>query len=372
MFFHVILTDDCNLCCRYCRGKAFESLFSGEDGTDIDTSLPAELSYDLAKLYSFLRKDFRACITFYGGEPLVRADLVREIMDHAPVRRFMIQTNGLLLDELGSGYVNRMETILVSIDGPEETTDCNRGAGTFARVMKNVHKIIEEGFSGEIIARMTIAEGADVARAVGYLDTNPEYSFPSIHWQLDADFSENGSDETFRAWLSGSYNPGIRQLIDCWTGIMEQEGRVARWYPFLQTAEDLLRGEESALRCGAGYANYTINTDGHIGPCPAMVGMRDFYVGHISTADPLNLPRVGLQGSCTGCGILGFCGGRCLYAGLVRSGKDDRRAVICGTVRALREGMLDAIPKIRSLIDSEKINPADFSHTRFNGCEIIP
>lgn len=24
MYFHIILTDDCNLCCRYCRAKAFE------------------------------------------------------------------------------------------------------------------------------------------------------------------------------------------------------------------------------------------------------------------------------------------------------------------------------------------------------------
>ena len=25
MYFHIILTDDCNLCCRYCRAKAFEA-----------------------------------------------------------------------------------------------------------------------------------------------------------------------------------------------------------------------------------------------------------------------------------------------------------------------------------------------------------
>jgi uncharacterized protein len=372
MFFHVILTDDCNLCCRYCRGKEFEGLIPGVDPLTIDISLPSEISYNLEALFSFLKKDPAACITFYGGEPLLRIDLIREIMNNAPVSRYMIQTNGLLLDELGSTYVNRLETVLVSIDGPEHITDRNRGAGTFSRVIDNILKIRHEGYKGELIARMTITEGNEVYQSVRYLSSNPFCSFSSIHWQIDADFSKSCSIEDFSSWIAGSYIPDIRRLISEWVLIMEQKGRVCRWYPFLQTAEDLLLHQGSKLRCGCGYANYTINTDGHIGPCPVMVGMKDFYIGHISTEDPRTLPEVKLNGTCMTCDILDFCGGRCLYADIVRPWNEDQKIILCGAIRALREGILEALPAISALIEKKKIKMEDFTHTRFNGCEIIP
>jgi uncharacterized protein len=372
MFFHLILTDECNLWCRYCRGRAFDSLPGVGGACAIDASLPSELSYDLGELYSFLAQDPSACITFYGGEPLIRADLVREIMDHAPVSRFMVQTNGLLLDSVGQDYLNRMETILVSLDGPETLTDQNRGTGTYRKVISQVQTLVRGGYRGELIARMTVTDMTEIRSAVRYLANNDDIPFPSIHWQLDADFSTDPEMRNFSSWLTRSYNPGIRQLVRDWVGIMEREGRVPRWYPFLQTTEDLLQNRSSPLRCGAGYANYTIMTDGHIGPCPAMIGMRDYYVGHIRTGNPLSLPTVRGSCSCEGCPISGFCGGRCLYADTLRPWPPEKRALICGAVRNLHDALTRALPGIRCLIRTGRIALEDFSHTRYNGCEIIP
>ena len=119
MYFHLILTDHCNLCCRYCRAKAFEDLEESGGGRDltIDEGLPLELEFDLNHLYEFLKKDPAATLTFYGGEPLLRADLIERIVRESPVQRFMVQTNGLLLDRLPAEILNRFTTILVSLDG---------------------------------------------------------------------------------------------------------------------------------------------------------------------------------------------------------------------------------------------------------------
>jgi len=114
----------------------------------IDWDLPSDLSFDLQDLYSFLSKDPSACLTFYGGEPLLRVPLIREIMDGAPVERFMIQTNGVLLSRLPAPYRNRFETILVSLDGTEDLTDRHRGQGTYRRVMENVRQLVRGGFPG--------------------------------------------------------------------------------------------------------------------------------------------------------------------------------------------------------------------------------
>jgi uncharacterized protein len=334
--------------------------------------MPVELDYDLKDLYAFLSRDPCPVVTFYGGEPLLRTDLVREIMDGAPVQRFMLQTNGLLLDRLEPAYVNRFSTILVSLDGCEALTDAHRGAGTYRKVMENVRRIPDRGFTGELIARMTVAEDTDIVDAVTCLSDNPDYSFSSIHWQLDANFTPDFGQRDFAAWTAASYNPGIRTLVQRWVQIMETTGSVPRWYPFLDTMDDLLQGRRSRLRCGAGHANYTILTDGHIAPCPVMIGMKEHYLGHIGTAQPATLPRVEVNGECTACGIRDFCGGRCLYANIIQPWNAQERRLVCSTVENLHGALSTALPQVRALVRKGRIAQAQFSHEKFNGCEIIP
>ncbi len=367
------MTDDCNLCCSYCRAKAFEEeTGESEVQVEIDPDLPVELDYDLEDLYAFLVKDSCPVLIFYGGEPLLRDDLIRMIMDEAPVKRFMIQTNGLLLDRLDPSYVNRFATILVSLDGSESLTDKYRGAGTYRKVMENMKDILMQGFAGELIARMTVAEDTDIVDAVTSLANNPDHSFSSIHWQLDANFSSDFPRRSFASWVQESYNPGILSLVQRWVHIMETTSRVPRWYPFLDTMDDLLHERESGLRCGAGHANYSIMTDGHIAPCPVMIGMKQHYLGHISNSLPQELNRICVGGECMSCTIRTFCGGRCLYASIMQPWNAEERRLVCGTVANLHTALTAAVPEILSLIRSGRIGLQDFSCEKFNGCEIIP
>jgi uncharacterized protein len=374
MYFHLILTDNCNLCCRYCRAKAFEDLeeSEGERTLAIDDSLPIDLDFDLSVLYEFLKKDPAATLTFYGGEPLLRADLIERIMRESPVKRFMMQTNGLLLDRLPPEIVNRFTTILVSIDGRKELTDANRGERVYERVMENIQRIRENGYLGELIARMTVTESTDIVDSVLYLASNPDYSFFSIHWQIDANFAGDFSRRRFREWTSRNYNPGIRTLIRAWVDHMENAGEVVRWYPFLDPMEDLLLERPSRLRCGSGYANYSIMTNGSISPCPIMIGMSPYYLGHITHSHPLQLATIPVGNECIDCRIRDFCGGRCLYSNITRPWGESERQLVCGTVENLHDALQEALPRVRSLIQRGIINLQDFSHEKFNGCEIIP
>jgi uncharacterized protein len=374
MYFHLILTDNCNLCCSYCRAKAFGNLEESERerALIIDEDLPVELDFDLNVLYDFLKKDPSPTLTFYGGEPLLRSDLIRRIVREAPVRRFMIQTNGILLDRLPKEIVNRFVTILISLDGNRELTDTNRGTGVYDRVMENIRKIRAQGYAGELIARMTVTERTDIVEAVHHLASNPDYSFTSIHWQIDANFAGDFSLRRFSEWARDSYNPGICRLVDDWVDHMETEMEVLRWYPFLDPMEDLLYGRESRLRCGSGYANYSIMTDGNIGPCPVMTGMSQYYVGHISRSHPLVLDPVLIHGECSDCRIRTFCGGRCLYSNITQPWGIAERRLVCGTIETLYDALVKALPRIQKLIDLGTITMGDFAHEKFNGCEIIP
>jgi putative peptide-modifying radical SAM enzyme len=373
LYYHVILTDHCNLSCSYCRGKPFAPAAPEDAAADIDGDLPLELAYEPGLLYRFLAKDPDASLIFYGGEPLLRPDLISEMVGHAPAKRFLVQTNGLLLDNIPPQVMNRLDTLLVSLDGPRETTDRCRGEGTYERVIANLKKVVAGGYRGEIIARMTVTEETDIAGAVRFLADNPEFSFPSIHWQLDADLASDQGRRAFASWVEGSYNPGILTLIEDWIGRMEAEGVVPRWYPFVDPMEDLLSGRESLLRCGAGHANLTIMTDGSIGPCPCMAGIKEYYFGHIRSSDPKDLSLDLDTGTfCTGCPIRTFCGGRCLYARILRPWPEDMERVVCRTVENLHRGLSAVLPRVRALLDDGTLGMEDFAHPRYNGCEIIP
>ena len=374
MFFHAILTTGCNSKCSYCYGEAVEDTDDDSWNVEVDYSLPREISYDMSLLDGFCRQDPDCVLTFYGGEPLLCTKEIKEIMDGVRAELFMIQTNGLLLDRLEPSYVNRFHTILVSIDGDESLTDFYRGEGTFRKVVDNLKLIMHNGFEGELIARMTVMENTDIYKQARWLLENNVFPFSSIHWQLNAGFWKNDyARRNFKAWSEESYDPGIQKLAEYWVDNMEETGVVLRLYPLLGIAQSILSGEkESLLRCGGGWTNYAIQTDGYIIPCPTMWGMKDYYLGHISTADPLKLNRVLVGEPCTKCKAFRLCGGRCLYANVTKRWDSQAYSQVCKTVKNLIESISDQRPRIQELIHHGKVRLKDFEYLKYNGCEIIP
>ena len=376
MFFHVILTTGCNLQCRYCFGESlddFDEDFS--DNLEVDYSLPCKVAYDVGVLKDFVGKDPECVLTFYGGEPLMQLESLRQIMDVIEPKLYMMQTNGLLLDKLESKYVNRFHTLLVSVDGEEGLTDFYRGQGVFRKVVENLRLIQRNGFSGELIARVTVMEQTDIYSQVRFLLENPEFSFSSVHWQLNAGFWGNDyKRRNFREWSANSYIPGVRRLVDFWVDVMEREGRVLKLYPILGIAYSLLHGEAvNFLRCGGGWINYAIQTDGYILACPTMWGMGNHYLGHIVDSHPLKLKKVFVnQLPCSKCEILNMCGGRCYYANVTQRWSVDAYKEVCNTVKALVVDVSAKIPRIKQLISQGKICLSDFDFIKYNGAEIIP
>jgi len=376
MFFHVILTTKCNLQCRYCFGESLDD-FDEDFGDDIvvDYELPSEINYNVELLDKFCRKDPDCVLTFYGGEPLLCADKMRQVMDNVSPKHFMIQTNGLLLDKLEPKYVNRFHTILVSIDGEEALTDYYRGNGTFRKVVNNLKLIKQNGFRGELIARMTIMEQTDIYKQVRWLLDNDEFSFSSVHWQLNAGFWGNDyGRRNFEQWTETSYIPGVKKLAEFWVDLMEEKGVVLKLYPLLGIADSLLHEEKNCfMRCGGGWINYAIQTDGYIIPCPTMWGMKNYYLGHISNTDPRKIKKIFVdQPPCANCSILNVCGGRCLYANVTKRWSDEAYGKVCHTVAELVEAVKAEVPRIQRLLKNEKVNLKDFDFIKYNGCEIIP
>jgi len=373
MFFHVLLTTKCDLQCKYCYGKSCEDMDADFGDFEVDYSLPSEITYDIEVLRKFFEKDPEPVIIFYGGEPMLCIGKMKQIMDRVRAKHFVVQTNGLHLNRLEPEYVNRLCSIFVSIDGDEELTNYYRGNGVYRRIVENVRLVRRNGFKGELIARMTVMEETDIYEQVMWLLNNPDYSFHSVHWQLDAGFWKNDFPERpFAKWVEENYNPGISGLVEFWVDFMESEGKVLRLYPFLGVMQSLLKGEESLLRCGSGWINYSIQTDGHIIPCPIMSGMKGHYLGHIWNANPLRLRKVYVENPCIKCEILNECGGRCLYANITKRWSEEQYALVCKSIKNLVESLKASLPRVKRLIKNGKIRLSDFEYVKYNSCEITP
>jgi putative peptide-modifying radical SAM enzyme len=362
MHYHIILTKECNLKCNYCGG-----------GSDTP---PREIQYSIDDLNKFISIDKNPIIEFYGGEPLLRIDAMKNIMDSLQPAKFVVQTNGMNLDKLEPKYLQKFHSILVSIDGKKAITDKERGNGVYDRILHNIKIIRQKCFCGDLVARMTVSQGTDIFENVMHLLALEE-CFDHVHWQLDFEMFWEAWEHTVPGlpeWID-SYNCGISSLIKWWICEMERTGHVAGIVPFIGIMRSLFHGEISILRCGSGVDFFTIMPDGRISACPVSIDFDFSVVGSIYQDSPSSLVERSIVGEpCTSCDISGVCGGRCLFVNrsqhLLR---EDGYPMICRTVKHLVRELQEALPYVRELIDAGVIDVAAFDYPKFNnGCEIIP
>ncbi|MDY3052084.1 MAG: thioether cross-link-forming SCIFF peptide maturase [Ndongobacter sp.] len=132
----------CNLDCDYCF--ASQGKYHGER---------ALMSFDVAKqAVDFLIAQSgvhrNLDIDFFGGEPLMNWDVVKQTVayarsledEHGKKFRFTFTTNGMLLDEAVGTYLNEnMDNVVLSLDGRREIHDALRhtvnGKGSYDHIV---------------------------------------------------------------------------------------------------------------------------------------------------------------------------------------------------------------------------------------------
>lgn len=331
-----------------------------------DFSEPCISNVSVERLKEFLDKDSEAVLVFYGGEPLLQIEKIKEVIDKIDVP-FRMQTNGILLDKIPSKYMNKIDKILISIDGDKSLTEKNRGRGTYDKILKNIQHIKKNGYRGEIVARMTIAQDCpDVYEQVLSLI---KVGFTSVHWQLDVGFYGHDFDkETIRKFFK-SYNKSVSKLLGYWVREIEK-GNVLKLYPFLAIVDSLLKKESTQIRCGAGHSGYAITTSGKVVACPIMNSIEDFKAGDMNS-DPDKLAKFNLS-ECEDCGEFTLCGGRCMYWRKASLWPKEGDEMICDSIRFYLGKIKMALPRIQKAIEEGIIKEKDFEYEKYFGPEIIP
>lgn len=149
----LVLTGKCNMRCEYCVycEKYPKEIGYTDEDMNIDIALKAvDMYFSLhneKKQHGYRKQPM---INFYGGEPLIKFDLIKKIVEYAekkdPSTRFYITTNGLLLDVSVAEFISRHRfAVTFSLDGFKENHDRNRvtagGKPTFEVVLRNIHML---------------------------------------------------------------------------------------------------------------------------------------------------------------------------------------------------------------------------------------
>lgn len=174
----LIVTDLCNLSCRYCRRAGASN--SSESMQGLMTLETARAAIDFLLRHS-TEVEGKLAIGFYGGEPLLNRGVVEDSILYAlrtarPRQlAFHMTTNGTLIDTKFIRFIVKHKVPLqltVSVDGPQCVHDTNRisreGVGSFNIVYQNLRSIYSldpEWFKSNVSFIVTVAPPFDrVAR----------------------------------------------------------------------------------------------------------------------------------------------------------------------------------------------------------------
>jgi len=336
--------------------------------------MPIHLEVDIKRLKRFISRDPEPIICFYGGDPSMRPDLIRRIMDSIYAKHYVIQTNGIMLHRLGEDYIRRFDTILLSIDGRREVNDYYRGLGVYDKVIDRARYIRSIGYRGDLVARMAVSSRSDIYKEVTHL-LQLDGLFSHVHWQLDVlwDYPPMQRYRDFNGWVE-RYNNGVSRLIHLWIREME-DGHVLGIAPFKGLMWSMLTGERRRyLRCGSGIDAYAIATDGRILACPIAPEFRFNVVGYIDRDDIESIRDRALIGEpCLSCSYYDLCGGRCLFTNKTMFWGLEGFRKVCETVFHLIDELRRVESRVRELVSEGIISLEDIKYPPYtNSVEIIP
>jgi len=320
------VSHDCNLRCKYCFAETGD--FGGSRG--IMTPETAKKAIDFVIKASAGRRNIE--IDFFGGEPLLAEQTVKETVTYANAEgqkhdknfRFTMTTNGVLLDDNWISYINEtMSNVVLSLDGRKEVNDDLRpnaaGKGSYDTIVPKYQELVAKRGDGEYYIRGTFtAKHLDFTEDIKHIAS---LGFKQISMEpvVLAPESPYALQEAHLDTLFAQYDKLAAEML-------EQDTN----YNFFHFMVDLQQGPCVIKRlrgCGAGCEYVAITPTGELYPCHQFVGKDEFLLGTLD--DGIKKPELmktfaesGLykREGCKNCWAKFYCSGGCLASNLNTNG----------------------------------------------------
>lgn len=298
------VTEDCNFDCSYCsfNGKFKDRPVHEKKNMTWETARRAVMEY----LKNCNRQN--PTIGFYGGEPLLNMDLIKNCVYYAksinPGVKFSITTNGSLLKGSKASFLAKEKfNILVSLDVPEPMHDINRpdlnGNPTWQRVADNIKTFNdlypEHVKNFKLRVNTVIASPNDIKRVLGYLKQETIFNNPAYYrvsnvntTSSSLDFARVQKDESKRIYREYLESLATGEQLDEETSHLVQMLFERAFLRIYRRKEFFGAGSTSDCQkmavvsaCIPGTRRIFVNTDGQYFPCEK-VGENDrLCIGNI-------------------------------------------------------------------------------------------
>ena len=314
------IAHTCNLNCSYCF--ASQGKYHGER---------ALMSYEVGKrALDFLiensgtRRNLE--VDFFGGEPLMNFDVVKQLVAYARSIekeknknfRFTLTTNGVLVDDDVIEFSNReMSNVVLSLDGRKEVHDRYSvdyaGNGSWEKIVPKFQKFVNARGGKNYYMRGT------------FTHANPDF-LEDIKTMLDLGFSELSMEPVVAASddpaaLTEADKPVVMKQYEDLAKLMLERDKEGKPFTFYHYMIDLKGGPCIYKRisgCGSGTEYMAVTPWGDLYPCHQFVGDEKFKLGDIWSGvnnkkiqDEFASCNVYAREECRDCWARLYCSGGC-------------------------------------------------------------
>jgi len=277
------IAHTCNLNCSYCF--ASQGKYHGER---------AVMSFEVGKrALDFLIENSAARrnleVDFFGGEPLLNFEVVKELVayarsiekKHNKNFRFTLTTNGMLIDDDVIDFANKeMSNVVLSLDGRREIHDRFRvdyaGKGSFDRIVPKFQKLVDARGGKNYYMRGT------------FTHANPDF-LEDIKVMLDLGFKELSMEPVVSApgdpaELTDEDNLIVMEQYEKLAELMLKKQKEGDGFTFYHYMIDLKDGPCIYKRisgCGSGTEYMAVTPWGDLYPCHQFVGDEKYSLGNV-------------------------------------------------------------------------------------------
>ncbi len=314
------VAHDCNLRCEYCFAA------KGDFGCGRKL-MPLEVgkkAIDFLITHSAGRHNLE--MDFFGGEPLMNWDVVKELVLYAREQeklynknfRFTITTNGLLLTDDKIDFINReMSNCVLSLDGRKEVNDRLRvrvdGTGCYDQIVPKYQKLVAQRGDKDYYARGTFTK------------YNLDFTEDVLH-MADLGFDQVSvepvvSDEKLDYSIKTEDLPRVFEEYERLANALIRRRKEGRGFNFFHFMIDLNQGPCAIKRlrgCGCGNEYVAVTPEGDIYPCHQFVGDEQWKMGNVledsfdlSMKERFAKANVYSKPECKNCWAKFYCSGGC-------------------------------------------------------------
>lgn len=332
---YLLLTDACNIRCKYCYFLAPMTCQYKHSHMSQETAKNALDLFVRSVSKSIAKGHLDQHIILYGGEPTLNKQVVLftlKYIDELKSKGLLpeslsvtMNTNGTLLDsEILDQCKETGVVVAISIDGPKEVHDQMRidrsGVGTFDKVMEGYEKAKKHGVKTGVCVTID-KHNIDKMKEIIYW-LNNDVGAKGMGFNI---LIENSSSQTENQ-KNGYAKIAVHELIESFKvarqlGIYEDR--------MMRRVKNFVDKEPVFSDCGGCGLQVVVSPDGQAGVCQAFCGTKQFFVQEsLQTLVPEEHPlwkqwrkrSPFTNEECHGCIAFGNCGGGCAYNAFVTGG----------------------------------------------------